>query len=263
MNISVASFLVLSLSGLVGKAFSKIGLTTKIHHQETLHHWCFERPESTPLITVSNHNSTMDDPLLWSMLFTVKQIVLQTKKLRWVMGARELMFTNSINRSFFGAGRVVPIVRGEGLNQSGVQTCIDKLQQGGWVHIFSEGRVNQSGTLLKFRWGIGKLIYEPDITPVVLPIYHHGLENILPEGRYNNVWYKWLWYHIPRVGHSIQIVVGEPIDFTEKVKEYKQLGTPQNIAYTEITQRVEDCVRLMQQNFNKANARTNNGVRVE
>ncbi len=63
---------------------------------------------------------------------------------------------------------------GRGIDQEGVQIAIDKLNHGDWIHVFPEGKVNQSGTLLPFRWGVGKLIAECNVTPTGVPFYHRG-----------------------------------------------------------------------------------------
>jgi hypothetical protein len=47
--------------------------------------------------------------------------------------------------------RVIPIIRGAGLSQEGVIRCVEILSKGGWIHIFSEGKVNQTKSLLPFR----------------------------------------------------------------------------------------------------------------
>lgn len=46
---------------------------------------------------------------------------------------------------------MIPIVRGAGLLQEGVNRTIELLRSGEWVHVFSEGKVNQTKTLLPFR----------------------------------------------------------------------------------------------------------------
>ena len=40
----------------------------RIYGQENLYKALEERPENTPLITVANHHSCMDEPLIWGKL---------------------------------------------------------------------------------------------------------------------------------------------------------------------------------------------------
>ena len=45
----------------------------------------------------------------------------------------------------------------------------------GWVHIYPEGKVNTDPTtMLRFKWGLGRLIMEADVPPFVVPMYHAG-----------------------------------------------------------------------------------------
>ncbi len=41
--------------------------TIKVYNKEVLHAAVGERPKDQPLITVSNHRSCIDDPVLWGM----------------------------------------------------------------------------------------------------------------------------------------------------------------------------------------------------
>ena len=43
------------------------------------------------------------------------------------------------------------------------------------------GKVNQSSDLLKFKWGVARLILESKIPPLIIPFYHTGMERIMPE----------------------------------------------------------------------------------
>lgn len=87
-----------------------------------------------------------------------------------------------------------------------------------WVHIFPEGRVHQdpSGELLRFKWGVGRLVADPDVTPLVLPIFIEGTKAILDEKRKNR--------RIPSslYGTDVIIRIGEPIDFSEYVARAKE-----------------------------------------
>lgn len=51
------------------------------------------------VITVSNHISTLDDPVAWSILPT-SHYAEPRKKVRWSLGASDVMFTNPYGLSF-------------------------------------------------------------------------------------------------------------------------------------------------------------------
>lgn len=53
-------------------------------------------------------------------------------------------------------GRCVPIVRGEGVYQKGVDFCIEKLAENQWVHIFPEGKVTP--TPIRIKWGVARMV---------------------------------------------------------------------------------------------------------
>jgi len=63
------------------------------------------------------------------------------------------------------------------INQTAIDHAVDILNRGGWVHIFPEAKISQNSIekpLLPFKWGVGRLLTEPRLTPVVVPIIHHG-----------------------------------------------------------------------------------------
>jgi monolysocardiolipin acyltransferase len=64
-----------------------------------------------------------------------------------------------MHSAFFTAGQVIETVRGGGIYQPAVDKAVQLLQNGEWIHIFPEGRVNQEsinpeGGLLPFKWGM-------------------------------------------------------------------------------------------------------------
>lgn len=166
--------------GLACKVFLRLCTRTQVHHLSTLLHAIGERPAGTPLITVSNHTSTLDDPLLWGILPT--RILFDAARMRWALGAEELLFTNGLFNWFFGGGKVLAIRRGDGLMQPNVSRAVKLLDEGHWVHVFPEGRVIPDSSQLKtrLRWGISRLILEPERSPLLLPIVHQGMEGIKP-----------------------------------------------------------------------------------
>lgn len=109
--------------------------------------------------------------------------------------------------------------------------CVCVFEQ---VHIFPEGRVNQPGIdpnqLLRFKWGVSRIILEASQAPIILPIYlqgkpshlpllpHNplpvsnlllefdlGFEKVMPENR------RWPFSFLPRPFQSIKISIGSPI----------------------------------------------------
>ena len=191
----------------------------EFHNIETYRKLTTERKPNRPLITVSNHQATLDDPLLFSAL-TSQVGVKQSKNQRWTVGAAELCFGGMIVGAYCQLCKVLPVVRGIGIWQPMMDDAVNVLQRKGfdnWVHIFPEGRVHQvRGELLRFKWGVGRLVADPDTTPIVLPIFIEGTKHIIDEKR------KTKWLPSSFGGERIVIRVGEPIDFTDLVNEAKE-----------------------------------------
>ncbi|KAJ3012128.1 hypothetical protein HKX48_006432 [Thoreauomyces humboldtii] len=194
-----------------------------------------------PLITVANHSSVLDDPGMWgtkisywwdagaegrqlistSMCGPSPQEICFGNRCVWrrenqgpiglcripsYLG-RAVSVRARTTAWFFASGRVIPIVRGDGIHQPGMDLAVEKLNENGWVHIFSEGKVNQESTMLPFRWGIARLIMESKVPPIVLPFWHKGFENVMPEPKVETDKYY------PRARKELILSYGEPVDF--------------------------------------------------
>ena len=56
--------------------------------------------------------------------------------------------------------------------------CVCVSTDGGeWIHMFPEGTRSKNDSILQVKKGVGRLIAEPETTPVVLPFYH-GIHDI-------------------------------------------------------------------------------------
>ncbi|XP_042508265.1 N-acylphosphatidylethanolamine synthase isoform X1 [Macadamia integrifolia] len=104
--------------------------STTVHNAETLIRLVRSRPSGVPLITVSNHMSTLDDPVMWGF----KGFPTEDAKLaRWVLAAEDICFKNSIMTYFFRLGKCIPITRGAGIYQEHMNEALDRLSEGAWV----------------------------------------------------------------------------------------------------------------------------------
>ncbi|KZV70947.1 acyltransferase-domain-containing protein [Peniophora sp. CONT] len=171
-----------------------------------------ERNNGRGIVTVSNHISTLDDPMTWGVMPV--NTYWNPRKTRWVLGAADIMFTNPILSAFFRKGQVIETFRGKGIYQPAVDLAIQKLTQGEWLHLFGEGYVSQpalqsvennKGRLRRFKWGIGRMLMETPRPPVIIPMWIAGFDTLMPEGR------RFPFNFIPRLGAKLSVTFGEPI----------------------------------------------------
>ena len=174
---------------------------TRVFHADRLTH-CINRLDR-PLLTVSNHTSPIDDPFLWAAILKWRELLSLSfsDRMRWTLGAREVLFTNPFYRWYFGNGRVIPVDRGAGVLQPAVDSCIERLQDNGWVHVFPEGMTVPTSDRFytRLKWGVGRMISET--LPILVPVRHFGLEHVKP-----------LYQPKLRLFQPVDIIIGEPID---------------------------------------------------
>lgn len=197
---------VIGAAGAFAKAVSFILNTTTVHNAETLLRLVRHRPQGIPLLTVSNHVSTLDDPVMWGFKgFPTMDANLE----RWTLAAEDICFKNKVLSYAFRLGKCIPITRGGGIYQEHMNEALDRLSEGEWLHTFPEGKVYQDyGPIRRLKWGTASLIVRAPVTPIILPIYHQGLQEVMPE--------KYLFGRrppLPLCNKKIKIVVGDPIEF--------------------------------------------------
>ncbi|KAF9534982.1 acyltransferase-domain-containing protein [Crepidotus variabilis] len=207
--------------GLASKLFLNSGLcSVRVNGLETLKSALDDhsrRSAGQGVVTVCNHISTLDDPLTWGIL--PARYYLHAHTTRWALGASDIIFTNPIFRTFFNLGHTLETFRGTGIYQASVNKAISQLNKGHWVHLFGEGKINQPHTyhkdvngralLPRFKWGVGRMLMETKVPPLVIPMWITGFDQLMPEGRpFPNK-------YIPRIGARLTVTFGHPIPADE------------------------------------------------
>ncbi|KAJ6263274.1 Tafazzin [Drechslerella dactyloides] len=236
----------ISTTALLAKAFL-FGLnSTTVHGLENLTRVLDLRLQEgtaesrNAFITVSNHTSVIDDPLIWGVL--PFKYLLAPANLRWTLGSQDICFKNRLTSAFFANGRVLPTYRLQhsargGLFQPVVDQTLSMLTHPSlreklagnssnlvqaanwiyttspppvappiWLHVFPEGQIFQHPTLQMryFKWGIARYILELPTPPIVLPMFHSGVQDVMHEER---VFPRFL----PRPGRDITITFGQAL----------------------------------------------------
>ncbi|RWS11128.1 Tafazzin-like Acyltransferase [Dinothrombium tinctorium] len=164
------------------------------------------------LITISNHNCCLDDPLLWGAFYPWRWNLIGSRH-RWSTAAEDICFTRSLHVYFFTLGKTFPVIRGEGIYQSAMDFAIELLNDKQFLHVFPQGKVVEDQEAIDpnqlskpfeqlslrdpvdtersydFKWGIARLILEAiDFDSSnnsskyleLLPFYHIGMNRVLP-----------------------------------------------------------------------------------
>eukprot|EP00939_MAST-03C_sp_MAST-3C-sp1_P001362 g1362.t1 len=108
------------------------------------------------LITVSNHVTAIDDPGAVAALMPISSLA-TASNYRWTACATDRCFKSLSLIPFFRGGKVLPVERGGGLVQYGMNLMIAKLDRGDWIHMFPTGRRSGEGSLAPFKIGVGRL----------------------------------------------------------------------------------------------------------
>jgi monolysocardiolipin acyltransferase len=187
------------------------------------------------LITVSNHVSAIDDPGVVAALMPLST-TFNTNNFRWTACATDRCFKLMSLAPFFKGGKVLPVERGAGLYQEGMNRMIAKLNRGDWVHMFPEGKRSKEKELRPFKIGVGRLVADPENIPLVVPFYHLGMTQVMDRGD-----------KIPiNIGKRVVVEIGDPIDFRSLIKSEREKGSSDREIYTKITRQIEMVMKDLQ-----------------
>ncbi|KAK8960800.1 N-acylphosphatidylethanolamine synthase [Platanthera guangdongensis] len=238
----------------------------QIYGVEKLHCALLDRPQGKPLLTVSNHVASVDDPLVIASLLP-PSVMLDASNIRWTLCATDRCFKNAALSAFFRCVKVLPVSRGDGIYQKGMDMALSKLNNGGWVHIFPEGSRSRDGgkTIGTAKRGVGssntatainsssrahakdlaaysiiivdhhcfsfRLILDADVVPTVIPFVHSGMQEIMPLGS-----------KFPKVGKKVTVVVGDPIPLEDLIMDDTE-DVYRGVLYDAVSSRISHVLR--------------------
>ncbi|KAG5677801.1 hypothetical protein PVAND_007529 [Polypedilum vanderplanki] len=225
---------VIGAVGLISKIIVVLLNKTSIYNIEVLENIVENRPKNQPLLTYSNHYSCGDDPGIFGCLKL--RNVCSPSRIRWSVAAHDICFTNFWHSSFFMYGKCIPVIRGGGIYQPAIDMCIEKLKLGEWVHIFPEGKVNMEKEYMRLKWGIGRILKELyPIQPIIIPIYHIGMDNLLPN-------YPPYYF---RFNNKLTFNFGNPIDISDVMKNISDNNVDDITARKMITDKLQEQLNII------------------
>jgi len=174
-------------------------------------------------ILASNHLSILDDLFLGPILLFPKSMR-GYSYFPYHAPEERNFYKKRLISSFMRHCKSIPLIRGAGIFQPGMNRIIKSVDEGGILHIYPEGTRSRSGKIAAGKPGIGRIVCETGA--VVIPVYHQGLEGVLPIGT-----------TIPRIGKDIRIAIGEPMRFETEVEPGKEIKKWKSIS-TEITEEI-------------------------
>jgi len=228
-----------------GAKFLLRGLnTTVVHGRENLDTVLSSSSDGVtrPLLSVINHHSCFDDPGIWGAILSASQLM-DTRRMRWGASASEVIFSSRSLETFWKLGKVIPIVRGWGVDQPAMRFLQDKLDRGGWVNIFPEGKVTVSDSINPLRWGVGRLIWDCVTSPTIVPVIHCGMDSVLPNPASDDEPQPC----VLRPGNLVTVNIGRPLDMSGLVAELRQKRVEAAEARRLITEHVREVMESLYQ----------------
>lgn len=237
----------------IARFIMKVMNKTYLHDPEENLKLLFERSDDIGLLSISNHQSIMDDPGIWCGVIPVRK--LRLKSLRTILMAEEwFYFLGGFSANILFGLNCLPIRRGRSLKSFETIPALKEMHRRlngiaidesnssicpkgqhrikkEWVHIMIEGRLYQSWRFQPnepklgkpFKKGAAKVIAcSPPQKTIVLPIYHRGMDDIFPEEKpkgweIGNLLPGKTKSFFPKWGKRVDVYVGDPIYFCDLI----------------------------------------------
>ncbi|CAO0792581.1 unnamed protein product [Mucor circinelloides] len=233
---NICSTAVIGTAGLLAKGFMNLS-QTKVYGLDKFQSIIDDPNRERGIITVSNHESVLDDPFLWGVL--PLKTLFSIHKMRWVLGAADICYTSIFKSYFFVFGQTIPTIRGAGIYQPGVDFAIDKVNKGGWIHIYPEAKVIQENKMIRFKWGVGRILMDMDHEPLVVPIWHKGMH--LAKPLYGT--------KLVHLNKPITLVFGDPVEYSDILAEWREGKLSKEQTRIKLTERLYKAIEDLQNQY--------------
>jgi 1-acyl-sn-glycerol-3-phosphate acyltransferase len=149
-------------------------------------------PSTGPVILASNHLSVVDSLV----------IPIVTRRPVYFLAKNEY-FVNPLTRWMMLGLNQIPVDRSSGrASLMALDAALPVLREGKVLGIFPEGTRSPDGRLYRGRPGVAKLALDAGAT--VVPVGLFGTEKVQPLGA-----------RLPRLGRSVEVRFGEPLDLSK------------------------------------------------
>jgi 1-acyl-sn-glycerol-3-phosphate acyltransferase len=156
-------------------------------------------PATGPAILASNHLSASDS--LFLPLVAPREISFWAKAEYFATDGVKGRVRAALMRGI----RQIPIERGNGRAAlSALDIALKVLKDGGLFGIYPEGTRSPDGRMYRGHTGIARIVLEAGVP--VLPVAMIGTDRVQPIGT-----------PLPRLGHSVGVRIGAPLDYSEHV----------------------------------------------
>jgi 1-acyl-sn-glycerol-3-phosphate acyltransferase len=154
-------------------------------------------PETGPAILASNHLSVADS--LFLPVVSPREITFWAKAEYFVGDG----IKGRVTAAFMRGIRQIPIERGNGRAAlTALDIALAVLKDGGLFGIYPEGTRSPDGRMYRGHTGIARIVLEAGVP--VIPVAMIGTDRVQPIGS-----------RLPRLGHTLGVRVGPPLDYTE------------------------------------------------
>lgn len=102
--------------------------------------------------------------------------------------------------------------------------------------MYPEAKVVQGNKMIRFKWGVGRMMMETEEAAIVIPVWHEGMEKAKPL-------YETKLVHL---GQRITVVFGEPIAYSDIIADWKKGNLSREETRIRITQRIYDALEKLE-----------------